>query len=295
MRVRWARAVWLLPALLLATVVHAQSPVTQPQKPGGPKLDVDFEATTPLVAKAMLEMGGVTASDVVMDLGCGEGDIALAAVRIAGARSICVELDPERIAKARVLAAKQGVSDRLTFIEGDLFKADLAPASVITLFLWDTLNLRLRPKLLELAPGTRVLSHAHDMGDWQSDRKELHGHKSPDGPSAVYLWIVPARVAGDWTVEIAGVSHAVKITQKYQRFDDVRPAGRGVARIRGGRVIGDIATFEFIDPQGKVMSLAGRITADAIVSEAGLVAPAWARSRLPAISPAFRMQRQPVR
>ncbi len=286
-----AVATWIV----AATAAQAQSPVTEPQRPGGPKLDVDFEATTPVVAKAMLDMAGVATSDVVMDLGCGEGDIALAAVRLVGARSICVELDPLRIEKARALAAKQGLTDKVTFIEGDLFKVDLAPASVITLFLWDILNVRLRPKLLELAPGTRIVSHAHDMGNWQPDRKELHNHTSPDGPSAVYLWIVPARIAGDWTITTDGASYEVKLAQRYQRLDGAGATGKGIARLRSGRVIGDIATLDLIDPRGKVVSLVGRVSNEMIASEAGLQAPTWARAKIPATSPAFRMQRKAPR
>lgn len=283
---------WLLTiALLLPSGAGAQSPVTQPQRPGQPRLDVDFEATVPVVASAMLELAAVTSADVVMDLGCGEGDIANAAARQFGARSICVELDPLRIAKAREGAAKAGVADKVTFIEGDLFKADLAPASVITLFLWDTLNVRLRPKLLELTPGTRIVSHSHAMGDWRPERREVHNQKSRDGPSAIYLWIIPARIAGTWTLETGGERHEVQLVQTYQYVADARPPSRGKARIRSGRILGDVASFELVTGQGKLVSLLGRVRGETIASEDGIAAPPAARVKLPATAAPFRMQR----
>lgn len=278
---------WLFALLLLPLSSAAQSPVERPRKPGGPQLDVDFEATAPVVARAMLDLAAVDATDVVMDLGCGEGDIALAAVRAKRARAICVELDPERIAKAKANAHRQGLSAAVTFVEGDLFKVDLAPASVITLFLWDTLNLRLRPKLLQLKPGTRIVSHAHDMADWRPDRQELHNHRSSDGPSAIYLWIVPANIEGRWILDVGGERHQVAVAQRFQHFT----ATGAKVRLRNGRVIGDVALFELVDARGTVTALAGRIEASTITSSEALQVPARLGVSLQGRRTAFRMTR----
>jgi ribosomal protein L11 methylase PrmA len=128
-------------------------------------------ATQPEVVDAMLEAAQVGAGDVVYDLGCGDGIIVVAAARRHGARGVCVDLDPQRIREARANAEKAGVADRITFVTGDLFATDLRPATVVTLYLSPDLNLRLRPKLSrELAPGTRVVSHDFDLGDWPPER-----------------------------------------------------------------------------------------------------------------------------
>ncbi len=265
-----------LAALVLASAAWAQSPVTQPQRPGAPKLDVDFEATPAAVVNGMLDIANVGRDDIVMDLGCGEGDISNAAARLKGARAICVELDPERIAKAREKARQQGVAERITFIEGDLFKADLTPATVITLFLWDTINLRLRPKLLDLKAGTRIVSHAHDMGDWRPDKTEWHNRRSKDGPSAVHLWIVPAKVAGRWQLRLGGEEFEVSLAQRYQMLSGTVNGPRGAGAIRNGRVRGEEMSFTFVRA-GKMVSIAGRLASDTIIADAG--------------SPAFEMRR----
>ncbi|MDX2203189.1 MAG: methyltransferase domain-containing protein [Hyphomicrobiaceae bacterium] len=268
----------MLLALAAPVPAHAQSPVTQPQRPGGPRLDVDFEATPAVVARAMLDLARVGPGDVVMDLGCGEGDIANAAAKLKGARSICVELDPQRIAKARENAARLGVADKVTFLEGDLFAADLAPASVITLFLWDTLNLRLRPRLLELAPGTRIVSHGHNMGAWRPDRSEWHNHRSKDGPSAIYLWYVPARLAGSWTLHLDGERYALRLSQSYQTLAGTATSAKSVTRLRAGRVEGTAVVLDLVTQGGRLVRIAGRAEGDRIVPDV----PAGAAVRPPA-------------
>ena len=136
----------------------------------------------------MLEMAQVTAGDTVYDLGCGDGRIVIAAAQKYGARGVGVDIDPQRISEARENAQKAGVADRVRFVLGDLFETDISPASVVTLYLLIELNIKLRPKLLaELRPGTRVVSHAFSMGEWQPERTaEVSGNR-------VYLWRVPPR------------------------------------------------------------------------------------------------------
>jgi hypothetical protein len=273
--------------VVAASAALAQQPVTQPQRPGGPKLDVDFEATPPVVAKAMLDIANVGPDDTVMDLGCGEGDIANTAARLKGARAICLELDPLRIAKARENAARLGVADRVSFIEGDLFQADLTPATIVTLFLWDTINLKLRPKILDLAPGTRIVSHGHDMGDWRPDRTAWANQRSKDGPSAVYLWIVPARIAGTWTLTAEGETYTLDLTQRYQQITGTAFAARFVTRLRNARLQGPIVTFDLPRSKGPPLRIAGRIDGDRIVPAVETAKPGSATQ-----SPAFEFVRK---
>jgi SAM-dependent methyltransferase len=148
------------------------------------KPDVPYEPTPPKVVEEMLQLANVGAGDVVYDLGCGDGRIVIEAAK-RGARGVGVDIDPRRIREARANARAAGVEDRVEFREGDLFETDVSPATVVTLFLWPHVNLRLRPQLLaQLRPGTRVVSYYHDMGDWKP-RATVDA-----GRANVYLWVI---------------------------------------------------------------------------------------------------------
>jgi ribosomal protein L11 methylase PrmA len=135
----------------------------------------------------MLKLAGVTKADVVYDLGCGDGRIVIAAARDFGARGVGIDIDPQRIAESQENARTAGVAGRVIFREQDLFEADFREATVVTLFLWPSLNLKLRPKLLkELKPGTRIVSYMHDMGDWAAEKSVDVGYRQ------IHLWTVPA-------------------------------------------------------------------------------------------------------
>ena len=180
--------VWLLALGLLGGCAGA--PATPPVRTA-PKLDVIWVPSAPEVIAAMMEAAKVGPGDVVYDLGCGEGEVVIAAAKLHGARGVGVDLDPERIRNARANAARAGVTERVTFIEQDLFKTDVRPATVVTLYLLPELNERLRPKLLrELRPGSRIVSHDFGMGDWVPERTItvplLREHR-------VLLWRVPPR------------------------------------------------------------------------------------------------------
>ena len=150
--------------------------------------DVIFVPTPDDVVDRMLELAAVTRNDVVYDLGCGDGRIPIAAARTYGARGVGIDIDPQRIRESRENALKARVEGRVRFIEGDLFEADISEATVVTLFLLTQLNLKLRPKLLtELNPGTRVVSHGFDMGDWAPEQRVYVGATS------VFLWRVPGK------------------------------------------------------------------------------------------------------
>ena len=156
------------------------------------KGDVPYEPTPPAVVERMIDLAEVHSGDVVYDLGCGDGRIVIAAVRRRGVRGVCVEIDPDLVQKSRENAKAAGVADRIQFVEGDLFEAPIADATVVTLYLWPHVNLRLRPRLLaELKPGTRVVSHSHDMGDWAPEKKVVVG--KPPREAVLYRWTIPPR------------------------------------------------------------------------------------------------------
>jgi precorrin-6B methylase 2 len=164
-----------------ASLGAAQAATAQKKGP-----DVIFVPTPTEVVEAMLKAAKVTKNDVVYDLGCGDGRIVITAAKEYGARGIGIDIDPQRISEARANAEKAGVTDRVKFLEQDLFETDFHEATVVTLYLLPSLNVKLRPKLWkELKPGTRIVSHAFDMGDWKPEQEiDVDGR-------TVYLWTVP--------------------------------------------------------------------------------------------------------
>jgi SAM-dependent methyltransferase len=176
--------------LLGGCAAAPSAPAPAPAIAAPPKLDAPWIPSAPAVISAMLAAANVGVGDTLYDLGCGEGEIVIAAA-LRGARGVGVDIDPERIVNARRNAAKAGVTDRVTFIEQDLFATDISGATVVTLYLGPDVNRRLRPKLLsELRPGTRIVSHDFSLGDWTPERTipvpQVPGH-------VVYLWHVPPR------------------------------------------------------------------------------------------------------
>jgi ribosomal protein L11 methylase PrmA len=150
--------------------------------------DVIYVPTPEEVVEAMLQVANVTKNDIVYDLGCGDGRIPVTAARKYGARGVCVDIDPVRIKEATENIAKNNVGDRVRIIHGDLFEQNLSEATVVTLYLLPSLNVKLMPKLMkELRPGTRIVSHAFDMGDWKPEKEmDVNGRK-------VYYWTIPKR------------------------------------------------------------------------------------------------------
>ena len=178
---------WLVSLALLGGCAGA--PSVSPAA-AAPNLDAPWIPSAPAVITAMLDAANVGPRDTVYDLGCGEGEIVIAAAQ-RGARGVGVDLDPERIVNARRNAARAGVTNRVTFVVQDLFKTDVSPASVVTLYLGPDVNRRLRPKLLrELHAGARIVSHDFSMGDWEPEQTIA----VPQAPGhVVYLWLVPPR------------------------------------------------------------------------------------------------------
>lgn len=179
--------------------------------------EVPFITTPDAVTLAMLELAGVKPSDRLVDLGSGDGRIVITAAKRFGARGLGVEIVPELVAKSRANAQAAGVADRAEFREGDLFALDLASYSVVTMYLLPQVNLQLRDRLFALAPGTRIVSHDWDLGDWRPDRslrvEAPDKTIGRDKASTVHLWVVPARLSGWW----CGTDVGVLVRQHYQQ------------------------------------------------------------------------------
>jgi SAM-dependent methyltransferase len=174
------RGAILMRLVLLAVLCAFLLPA---QEDGYP--EVPYVPTPPEVVDAMLKLAGVTSADRLYDLGCGDGRIVIAAAKKYGARGTGIDIDPERIEDATRNAKENGVEDKVRFIQKDLFQAEISDATVVTLYLLSSVNMRLRPKLLkELKPGTRIVSHSFDMGDWKPEKEErVNGRR-------IMLWIV---------------------------------------------------------------------------------------------------------
>lgn len=175
-------------------------------------LDVPFVPSDDRIIDTMLQLAQTGRKDILYDLGCGDGRIVIAAAKKYRCTSIGVELDPLRVADAMEQAGHAGVEYLVDFVEEDLFTADFSQATIVTLYLMDTINAILRPRLLqELRPGARIVSHAFDMGDWEAD-EILHV-----GGIRIYKWIVPAQVAGEWEWEgLDGTDYRLQLKQRYQ-------------------------------------------------------------------------------
>jgi SAM-dependent methyltransferase len=179
-----------LAAMLFVSITAAQDSSTRA------KPDVPFVPTTEEAVQAMLKLADVKKTDVVYDLGCGDGRIVITAAKTYGAHGVGIDIDPVRISEAKENAKKAGVENLVRFEEKDLFKADIREATVVTLFLLSSVNLKLRPKLLqELKPGTRIVSNTFDMGDWKPEKEATVGNADDEDSYLshhLYFWTVPA-------------------------------------------------------------------------------------------------------
>lgn len=228
---RTFRRVRLTTIALAAAALITLSDSALAQRADRPPLDVPYVPTPPEVVERMLELAAVRPEDFVMDLGSGDGRIAIAAAR-KGARALGIDIDPERVLEAQDNARKAGVQDRAQFKRQDLFDARLSEATVVTMYLLTKVNLDLRPRILELKPGTRVVSHSFDMGNWKPDVHSEIGHRQ------VFMWIVPAKAAGRWTGLLGTASLSLDLQQEYQYLaGSAEIAGKTVA-VREGWVHG---------------------------------------------------------
>jgi SAM-dependent methyltransferase len=226
--------------------------------------DVIWVPTPPLLVERMLRMAQVTAGDTVIDLGAGDGRIAIAAAKDFGARSIGLEYNPDMVILSRSEAQKAGVAGRATFQEADIYKTDFSAASVLTMYLLPNINLDLRPTILKMKPGTRVVSHQFNMGDWTPD------DTSDLGGRMAYLWIVPSKVEGRWAVDIPGnqpAAYTVSLRQEYQKISGSIGPGKTTMGLRGPTISGDRLRFAFVDDEGRLREADARVAGDTMSGE----------------------------
>jgi len=229
-------------ALLLAAVGSAAAAQPLPAL-AAPVEEVPFITTPDNVTLEMLQLAQVRAGDHLIDLGSGDGRIVILAARRFGATGLGVEIVPQLVEQSRVAAERAGVADRVQFRVQDLFRTDLSRATVVTMYLLPEVNLRLRPALLQLQPGTRVVSHDWDMGDWKPDRTSVVD--VPDKKvglqktSKVHLWVVPAQVEGLWCGTGALREFSLRLKQRHQEVEG-ELLRQGRARTIEGRVEGNV-------------------------------------------------------
>jgi len=229
-----------LPAVLAVAVLATSSvALAQQYEPqvGQPGKDVVWVPTPQTLVDKMLEMAKVTAADYVIDLGSGDGRTVITAAKL-GAKAHGIEFNPELVELAKRNAKEAGVAGKATFAHADIFESDFSSATVVTLFLLTNLNIKLRPTLLKMKPGTRVVSNTFGMGDWDPDQTV----QAPAGCQSwcrAQLWIVPANVGGTWSLGQSQLS----LEQKYQNFTGKLTTGNVIAPISNGRLNGDRIAF----------------------------------------------------
>jgi SAM-dependent methyltransferase len=270
----------LLGGLVLLTLLALASASVLQELPWPPfkGFDVPFVPTPMEAVDEMLRLAGVKAGDVLYDLGCGDGRIVIAAAKRFGIRAVGIDIDPMRITESNENAVQAGVTDKVRFIQQDLFEADFQDATVVTMYLLTSVNQRLRPKLLaELKPGTRLVSHSFDMGDWKPD-KTILVTMSYAGQRVVYFWVVPANVSGRWDWDLAdgaGRRHyTFQAGQEFQAVGASVTSGDWPLTVDDVILSGDVIKFRLVaEADGKMTSYLyeGRVQGHAIT---GTVKPA---------------------
>jgi SAM-dependent methyltransferase len=214
----------------------AQPPQEYQPQVGQRGKDVIWVPTPQALVDKMLDAAKVTPSDFVVDLGSGDGRTVITAAK-RGAKALGIEYNPDMVELSKRNAAKAGVSDKATFVKADIFASDFSQATVVTMFLLSGLNLKLRPTILSMKPGTRVVSNTFDMGEWKAD--EILNAADCSAYCRAYLWIVPANVDGSWRLG----QGELKLEQKYQFFTGKLTTGNVVAPISDGKIQADQITF----------------------------------------------------
>jgi len=268
----WQRTVFALSLSLLAAAVSAQ-PAKKDFEPqvGQEGKDVIWVPTPQGLVDKMLDMAKVTSSDYVIDLGSGDGRTVITAAK-RGARAQGIEYNPDMVELSTKNAEKAGVSDKAKFSKADIFESDFSQATVITMYLLPTLNVKLRPKILDLKPGTRIVSHAFTMEDWTADQTDTF-----DGRTA-YLWIVPAKVEGTWQLGQGELS----LKQMYQMVTGSLKNGAGSIPVNG-KLRGDQLTLTAGNAE-----YTGRVDGNKIEGTVkGSTSGSWTATRAGAKTPAM--------
>jgi hypothetical protein len=223
-----------------STIVYGQQDsATYKPEPYQEGKDVVWVPTEQALVDTMLNMAKLTPKDYLIDLGSGDGRTVITAAK-RGARALGVEYNPELVALSKAAAAKEGVADRAQFIRGDLFETDISQATVITLFLLSDINLKLRPRILNLKPGTRIVSNTFDMGDWEPDnRASVREKECENGFCIAYFWLVPAQVKGTWELQAGELT----LKQTYQMISGTLKSGGNTRTISKASLSGDRISF----------------------------------------------------
>ena len=252
--------------LALIVAVFWVSAYAQPQ-PRTP--DVEYVPTPHNVVAEMLRLVAVKPTDVIYDLGCGDGRVVITAAKRYKARGVGIDIDPQRIKESRANARQAGVAKRVKFLQQDLFETDIREASVVTLYLLPELNRKLRPKLLsDLRPGTRVVSHDFDMGDWHPDQVI---HVQGTYEHSVFYWVIPAQVDGEWQMRVPTPMgerrYVLRVHQRYQEVRGTVSAEGDPLLISNATLTGDHLRFTLstgVQGEEVKMSFDGRVSGDAM-------------------------------
>lgn len=253
----------LLPIAALCLVCSAAPAQQAPAQSYAPSLgqsgkDVIWIPTPDDVVERMLRMAKTKSADYVVDLGAGDGKIAIAAAKLFNARALGIEYNPDMAQFAQNNIIKAGVTGNARIIEGDIFTTDFTQASVITMYLLPHLNLKLRPQLLSMRPGTRVVSHSFNMEDWAPDDHSVENGRD------IYLYVIPATAMGQWSAEIqSGKDKRVmelSFMQRYQKLEGSAQIGTLHAGLRDTRLYGTSIRFSFMDKEGVLSEFNGQVT-----------------------------------
>ena len=229
----------VLSLAIFVPVLSAQAPPDNDGLYFVPGKDVVWIPTVQEVVRRMLDLAKITPQDYVIDLGSGDGRLVIAAAKL-GARALGVEYNPDLVALSKQRAVEEGVADSAQFVQGDLFETDFSQATVITLFLMPEVNLKLRPRILNLKPGTRIVANTFGMGEWKEDQVfTVQDAQKCSLHCAALLWIVPAKAEGSWKSE-AG---ALTLSQQFQMLSGVIQSGTDTWPIKNGRLTGDRISF----------------------------------------------------
>ena len=250
--------------LSAAEVLAQEQPTKEPQV-GQEGKDVVWVPTAQPLVEKMLDVAKVTPADYVIDLGSGDGRMVIAAAE-RGARALGIEYNPELVELSKRNAAKAGVEDKTTFVKADLFESDFSEATVITMFLLPSINLKLRPKILNLRPGTRIVSNSYGMGAWSADQI-VTADVGCVSFCAAYFWIVPAKVEGTWQLPQGELT----LRQTFQMISGTLKSGNATLEITDGRMEGNEISFTTGESE-----YIGRVSGNTI---AGIVKSAGRRSK----------------
>jgi SAM-dependent methyltransferase len=275
-----ALAAMLALALAFSTSAEAQFGATPIGTPlpalGQPSKDSVWVPTPDRVIYRMLQLADTTKDDLVVDLGSGDGRIPIMAAKRFGARGIGFELEENLVRYSIQSAKRQGVAGRARFVRGDLFEADISKATVIALYISPGVMTKLKPKLLELKPGVRVTSHQFTLDDWEPDETLRVEER------LAYLWVVPAKVEGNWSLRAGDDRLTVRFEQRYQMLRGSAERGGATAQLIGAKLRGTEIQFTVFDRGGNPRRYRGRVEGNAMRGESsgdGIPALAWSAQR----------------